>query len=102
MNIARLVIFISGNGSNLQAVIDAIEQGVLHAKIVSVIANKRDAFGIQRAEKAQLPVHVLLRTAYASRDAYDAALAELTLGLKPDWIILAGWMHVFNQMFLQY
>lgn len=101
----RLAVLISGNGSNLQAIIDAIRQRVLNAEIVVVIANRKDAYGLQRAAKAGIPTlyHPLkpFRDAGQERTDYDAALAALLTPYKPDWIVLAGWMHILSDVFLQ-
>ena len=101
----RLAVLISGNGSNLQAIIDAIRQRVLNAEIVVVIANRKDAYGLQRAAKAGIPTlyHPLkpFRDAGQERTDYDAALATLLAPYKPDWIVLAGWMHILSDVFLQ-
>lgn len=102
MSRLRLAVLISGNGSNLQAIIDAIETGRLDADIVGVISNKKNAFGIQRAKKANLPVYLHLRADFDSRDTYDKALAELILTLGADRILLIGWMHLLSSIFLNY
>ncbi len=100
----RLVVLISGNGSNLQALIDAIQGGELEAKIVAVVSNRRDAYGLVRAEQANIPtLYFPLKTylkAGHSREAYDADLAKMVLAYQPDLMILAGWMHVLSPAFL--
>ncbi len=101
----RLAVLISGNGSNLQALIDAIRQRVLPAEIVTVVSNRKEAFGLQRAEKAGIPTHYFplkpYREANRPRREYDADLAELLKSYQPDWIVLAGWMHILSNAFLQ-
>lgn len=101
----RLAVLISGNGSNLQAIIDAIRMRVLDAQIVVVVANRQDAYGLQRASKAGIPTlyHPLKPFLEAGRlrAEYDAALADLVAPYKPDWIVLAGWMHILSDAFLQ-
>jgi formyltetrahydrofolate-dependent phosphoribosylglycinamide formyltransferase len=103
---ARLAVLISGNGSNLQAIIDAIRLRVLPAEIVLVASNRRDAFGLQRAEKAKIPTlyHPLkpYRAAGKSREEYDADLAAQVLAQKPDYVVLAGWMHILSTAFLRH
>lgn len=102
---ANLVVLISGNGSNLQALIDAIRMKVLDASIALVISNRKDAFGLVRAEKAGIPTHYFPLKAYTdasrSRSEYDADLAEIVAEVKPDWIVLAGWMHILSTAFLE-
>lgn len=100
----RLAVFISGNGSNLQALIDAIRAGELAAKIVVVVSDRSNAYGLVRAEKAHLstlyfPLKAYLETGL-SREAYDADLADMTLTYRPDLVVLAGWMHVLSPAFL--
>ncbi|MCB0085077.1 MAG: phosphoribosylglycinamide formyltransferase, partial [Caldilineaceae bacterium] len=101
----RLAVLISGNGSNLQALIDAIRQRVLPAEIVTVVSNRKEAFGLQRAEKAGISTHYFplkpYREANRPRREYDADLAELLKPYQPDWIVLAGWMHILSNAFLQ-
>lgn len=101
----RLAVLISGNGSNLQAIIDAIRMRVLDAEIVVVVSNRQDAYGLQRASKAGIPTHYHplkpFREAEQPRAAYDAALADLLAPYKPEWVVLAGWMHILSDAFLQ-
>lgn len=101
---ARLAVLISGSGSNLQAIIDAIREGRLNAEIVLVASNRKAAYGLQRAEQAGLPTYYapLKRTTDAglSRADYDHELAERVAATQPDWVVLAGWMHVFSPAFL--
>lgn len=97
----RLVVLISGNGSNLQAIIDACQKQVLNAKIVAAISNKSDAYGLQRARQAQLKTIVEEKTSGQARQEYDQKLAQCITDLKPDWIVLAGWMRLLSNTFLQ-
>ncbi len=96
----RLVILISGSGSNLQAFIDAIEAGTLHAEIACVISNKADVFGLLRAEKAGIPTQVLPHQDFASREEYDCALLAEVQKHEPDLIILAGFMRILTPVFV--
>jgi len=100
----RLAIFISGSGSNLQAVIDAIAAGRLDAQIVVVVSNRGAAFGLTRAEQAGIPTVVFPLKPYSDagrpRVQYDADLAGLAASYTPDLIVLAGWMHVLSPAFL--
>jgi len=101
----RLALLISGNGSNLQAVIDAIRMRLLDAEIVIVVSNRKEAYGLQRATKAGIPTHYYplkpYRDAGKDRAAYDTDLANLIARYQPDWIVLAGWMHILSNAFLQ-
>src|SRR5687767_11451785 len=97
---ARLVVLISGNGSNLQAILDACTSGELPASVVSVISNKEDAYGITRAKNAGVEAIYFPKQENESRDEYDARLAELVLIKQPDYVILAGWMRILSSSFL--
>jgi phosphoribosylglycinamide formyltransferase-1 len=99
---ARLVVLISGNGSNLQAIIDAIHSGNLKAEISAVISNKSDAYGLERARKALIPVVALPKMKEQTREEYDAQLAQAVQGYTPDWVILAGWMRILSMHFLSH
>ena len=108
----RITVLISGNGTNLQALIDAIGDGKLHAKIVRVISNRKNAFGLRRAEEAKIPTeyHNLLQYkknqpsteegVQAARELFDADLAKLVLKDKPDLICCLGFLHVLSEAFL--
>ena len=98
----RLVVLISGNGSNLQAIIDAIEAGSLPAQIVCVVSNKAKAYGLNRAEKHQIATAVFPRKKGTSRADYDAELGRFVADLRPDWVVLAGWMLILSLEFLRF
>ena len=102
---ARLVIFVSGSGTNLQAIFDAIAQGDLDAEVRLVVSNRKAAYGLVRAEQAGVPtLYFPLKRfvdAGRSRQEYDQALAELIAEAQPDLIVLAGWMHIFDAVFLE-
>jgi formyltetrahydrofolate-dependent phosphoribosylglycinamide formyltransferase len=99
---ARLIVLISGNGSNLQAIIDACASQQLQAEIVSVISNKADAYGLERARKAHIPTRIQLPKHDQERHEYDAELAKVVASYQPDWIILAGWMRILSLHFLKH
>jgi phosphoribosylglycinamide formyltransferase-1 len=99
--LARLVVLISGNGSNLQTLIDACESGQLPAKIVAVICNHQDAYGIQRAAQHHL-LTLIQPHQGLSRAEYDTRLSQMVTPFEPDWIILAGWMRLLSLNFLQH
>jgi formyltetrahydrofolate-dependent phosphoribosylglycinamide formyltransferase len=100
----RLAVLISGNGSNLQAIIEAIAAGRLDAGITVVVSNRHDAYGLVRAATAGIPTecfpHRPYRDAGQPREAYDADLADLVARYAPDLVVLAGWMHVLSPAFL--
>ncbi len=98
--ISNLVVLISGNGSNLQAILDACASGELGARVVAVVSNKADAYGLERARRANVPAIVKSKSIDQDRRAYDAELAELVAAYHPDWVVLAGWMRVLTTAFL--
>ena len=98
----RLVVLISGNGSNLQAIIDNIENHNLPAQIVAVISNNADAFGLKRAQKAGIETEIFSHRDYPDRQQYDLALQKLIDGYQPDLIILAGFMRILSHEFVQH
>ncbi len=98
----RLVVLISGNGSNLQAIIDNIANHNLPAQIVAVISNKADAYGLERAKKAGIEQHVLSHNNFTNRQQYDLALKELIDQYQPDLIILAGFMRILSNEFVEH
>jgi formyltetrahydrofolate-dependent phosphoribosylglycinamide formyltransferase len=103
---ARLGILISGHGSNLQALLDARQAGELPgAEIAVVVSNRKAAFGSERARQAGVPVvyHPLgvYRDRGLTREQYDADLAQILKRYGVEWVILAGWMHVFSGAFLR-
>ena len=98
----RLVVLISGNGSNLQAIIDSIENQNLPAQIVAVISNKADAYGLERAKKAGIEQHVLSHQNFKSREDFDIALKKLIDSFQPDLIILAGFMRILSNEFVNH
>jgi phosphoribosylglycinamide formyltransferase-1 len=98
----RLVVLISGNGSNLQAVLDACASGRLDAKVALVISDRAQAKGLARAEKMYIPTLVKPPSAFQSISAYERDLAESIQSFQPDWIILAGWMRLLTRVFLDH
>nr|WP_203565541.1 phosphoribosylglycinamide formyltransferase [Alteromonas profundi] len=95
-----MCVLISGNGSNLQAIIDEIEAERLPAKIVGVISNRPNAFGLERAKNAGIPAICLDHTRYEDRVDYDAALQGAIEELQPDVIVLAGFMRILTPEFV--
>jgi phosphoribosylglycinamide formyltransferase-1 len=99
-NDTRLVVLVSGNGSNLQAILDACEAGLLPARVVAVVSNRSDAFALQRAADAGVPsVHIGQRPNEERAD-YDARLTDVVAGFGPDLVVLAGWMRILTKDFL--
>lgn len=104
----RLVVLASGSGTNLQALIDAVEAGRLGAEVTRVIVNRRGAQARRRARQAGIPEECRLLGPYlqsapdrvAARRRYDADLAGAVAAGQPDLVVLAGWMHLLSTVFL--
>jgi phosphoribosylglycinamide formyltransferase-1 len=97
---ARLVVLVSGNGSNLQAILDAYRGNELPSSVVAVISNQPNAYGLLRAVQAGVPTHVLPYERGTDRREYDSRLAGLVAACNPDYVILAGWMRLLTSAFL--
>lgn len=98
----RLVVLISGSGSNLQAFIDRVADGSLPATIAAVISNKADAFGLERARRAGIATAVIDHRQFASREDFDHALATCIDAHRPDLVVLAGFMRILTPAFVQH
>lgn len=97
----RLGVLISGRGSNLQAIIDAIASGRLDASVSVVISNRSDAGGLQRAAAAGIEALVIRPKDYPDRDAYDRAVAEALRARRVDLTCLAGYMRLVGPALLE-
>lgn len=97
----RLGILISGRGSNLQSIIDAIQRGDLDAEIAVVVSNRADAAGLMRAREAGLETACLLQKDYQGRDAYDDAVVETLTARGVDLVCLAGFMRLVGEPLLR-
>lgn len=98
----KIVVLVSGQGSNLQALIDACQQGRIAANIVAVFSNQAQAYGLQRAEAAGIATHALDAKTFADREAFDAALAAAIDQYQPDLVVLAGYMRILSNAFVQH
>lgn len=96
----RIVVLISGNGSNLQAIIDSIDTGHIEAKISAVISNKANAYGLKRAELAGIETYIIDHTHYSSRGLFDQSLVEIIDQHNPNIIVLAGFMRILTAEFV--
>lgn len=97
----KLAVLISGEGSNLQAILDACSRGQLGAKVCAVISNRADAHGLRRALTASIPVHVAIAPTQTDREDYDAALISLLERHEPHLIVLAGFMRILDGEFIR-
>ncbi|KAJ2453459.1 phosphoribosylglycinamide formyltransferase [Coemansia sp. RSA 2336] len=100
----NIIVLISGSGSNLQALINAEQQGELGGHISLVVSNKKAAYGLERAANAAIPTAVRTLKQYKdagkSREDYDRDLAEFIASHSPDLVVLAGWMHILSPAFI--
>jgi len=99
---AKLVVLISGSGSNLQAIIDACLSGDIPATISAVISNKPGVLGLDRASKAGIPTRVIEHQNFPDRESFDQALAEIIDPLQVDLVILAGFMRILSPRFVRH
>jgi len=99
---ASLIVLISGGGSNLQAIIQAINEQYIHAEIKAVISNKSSATGLAHAAKEKISTHVIEHTQHPSREAFDQAMIDVIDPLKPDLVILAGFMRILSNHFIEH
>lgn len=99
---SRIVVLISGSGTNLQAIIDACNLADFPAKIVGVLSNKADAYGLVRAQDAGIDTSVISHKDFASREDYDQALIKQIDLYQADVIVLAGFMRILTPGFVQH
>jgi len=97
----RIVVLISGSGSNLQAIIDACREERIPGTVVGVISNEPSAYGLTRALQANIVAVSLSHRDYDSRKTYDEALADLIETFSPDLIVLAGFMRILTPAFVK-
>ena len=99
----KIVILISGNGSNLQAVLDAIKDGSIpNCEIALVLSDRKDAYGLNRARNAQIPtLYLPFKGKEESRESYDDKLAFEIEKYKPSYIFCLGFLHIFSEPFVK-
>lgn len=93
---ARVVVMLSGSGSNLQAILDATASRHFPAEVVGVISDKPEAYGLERARSAAIPTHCVERSAYSSRAEFENGLEAAIDTLDPDYVVLAGFMRILR------
>ena len=98
----RLVVLVSGSGSNLQSIIDGCANSEINATVCAVISNNPDAGGLERAAKAGIPNLAIDHRAFDSRESFDQALSELIDSFSPDLVILAGFMRILTAGFVDH
>ncbi|MDI6911794.1 phosphoribosylglycinamide formyltransferase [Nocardioides sp.] len=97
---ARLVVLVSGSGTNLQALLDACADPSYGARVVAVGADRDDIEGLARAERAGVPTFVRKVGQFTSRDHWDRAVTDTVAGFEPDLVVLAGFMKLVGAEFL--
>ena len=96
----RLVVLASGNGTNLQAIIDACASNQLEAQVVGVVSDKHEAFALNRAQCHNVETAVVATKPEETRPQYDARLAQIVGAWQPHIIVLAGFMRILSNTFL--
>jgi len=98
----RFAVLVSGNGSNLQALMDACAAGRIQGELVGVLSNRPDAFALERAKAAGIATQVLSNQDFGDRDSYDAALIQALETWQPDLLVMAGFMRILTPAFVQH
>lgn len=97
----RIAVFASGNGSNLQALIEGVRAGTIPAVIALVLSDRADAYALERGRKAGIETRFVDRKSFPSREAFDAALLAEVNGRKVGWVVLAGFMRILTPDFVR-
>lgn len=96
----RIVVLISGNGSNMQAILDACGSRIPNGKVAAVFSNKADAYGLERAKQASIDAHFVDPSIFESRNSFDAELMAQIDTYQPDLVVLAGYMRILSSEFV--
>jgi phosphoribosylglycinamide formyltransferase-1 len=96
----RIVVLVSGTGSNLQAVIDAVRAGELDVEIAAVGADREGTYGIERSDEAGIETFVVNFNSFPTRDEWDAALADKVASYRPDVVVSSGFMRIVSPEFI--
>jgi phosphoribosylglycinamide formyltransferase 1 len=100
-DLVNIGVLISGSGTNLQSILDACAGGKMKARVVCVISNKADAYGLERARKAGIPALHLDHRAHAGREAYDEALVATLREFGVQLVVMAGFMRIITSVLLE-
>lgn len=101
-NLPRIVVLVSGGGSNLQAIIDGVERGQIPATIAAVISNRADAGGLVRAQHHNIPAEHVDHRQFSDRADFDRALIQQIDKHSPDLVVLAGFMRILSEEFTEH
>jgi phosphoribosylglycinamide formyltransferase-1 len=96
----KILVLISGGGSNLQAIMNACNNYQIHGDIICVISNEPTAKGLKRAEAAKIPNIIIDHRSFGTRHDFDRHLAEVINNLSPDLVVLAGFMRILSERFV--
>ncbi len=95
-------VLISGNGSNLQAMIDSVREKKISGQICCVVSNNPEAFGIERAKRAKIPVEVINHREFSSREEFDSEMIKGLEKYKPNLVVLSGFMRILSPVFINH
>ena len=95
----NVAVLISGNGSNLQAIIDKFQKDEL-VNVCCVVSNKKDAYGLVRAEKAKIDHYFIDNKNFSSREEFEQAVINILDKYEPDLVVLAGFMRILSELFV--
>jgi len=98
----RIVVLISGSGSNLQAIIEAIASKAISGQIVAVVSNKAEAYGLERARRASIATEIVSYDDFNNREEYDLALMKCIDQYQPNLVVLAGFMRILSDEFVNH
>ncbi len=96
----RIVVLASGEGTNLQAIIDACRSDEIYGDVVALVANNSSIGAIRRAQSHDIPTRVVTKLPGESRPSFDSRLAETVSVFQPNWVILAGFMRILSDSFI--
>lgn len=102
LDMKKIAVLVSGGGSNLQSIIDAVESGYLNVEISVVMSNKEEAYGLTRAKNHGIPAVVVRHGDYNSREEFENKLIEVLDGYDVNLVVLAGFMRVLTPLFVRH
>ena len=97
----KIAVLISGNGSNLEAIIDACKKNLINGSVDIVISNNPNAYGIQRAKNHSINYKIIDNKSFETREDFDQALVEVLKDIRPDLIVLAGFMRILTPVMIE-